>query len=696
MCFVFTTRAYADIASGTSGTCSWVIDDAGVLTIRPTNGTSGMLASYDAAWGADVPWASKKSQITKVVVKRGVSTNSGCVGMFYGMSACTEMDLSNLNTTTATNMAQMFSSCNKLTELDLSGFNTSNVLTMEQMFYVSSNLTSVDISSFITNKVTNMKEMFSSCFRLTSINMSPFITSNVTNMKSMFNSCYCLQELDLTGWDARNVTDMSSMFLACRELTSLNLTGFRTRDVTNMSHMFNDCERISDLDLGGFSTSNVTDMSNMFRYCENLTAIDLSGFVTSNVTNMGSMFAVCRSLTSLDISGFDTSNATNTYYMFNNCSLLRQINLGDKFDFKSSFLNTPPSTDPYTGKWIKLDRTAGPMTAQELQQQFATNAGEWSGIWVWEGFVPPTFRLAFSIPSDVSGAMVSQDVDPSQAYTLERQHLYKFGYRFKDWRVDGTATTIYLDGATIPANTYSSGITVTLIPEFEAVDTSVTMSNNEIDLYLCGNEKATFDDLPAGTAYQIWEETPDGWVLISQSGVSGNIEPLQTSTASFVNQYVPGATSAKICGSKIQDGKAVSAGAYQFQLLENGSVIQTVANQAGGFIEFDPITYNSAGTHVYTVREIDGGDSSIIYDNHVETITVTVAPDDEGALHTTVNYDADGINFVNTTKPGVLEIVKQAVGLTQANRDSTFTFNVVLQNNDDALPENGQYNWRVE
>ena len=37
------TAQAADIARGTSGTCSWVIDGSGKLTIRPTSGDSGTL-----------------------------------------------------------------------------------------------------------------------------------------------------------------------------------------------------------------------------------------------------------------------------------------------------------------------------------------------------------------------------------------------------------------------------------------------------------------------------------------------------------------------------------------------------------------------------------------------------------------------------------------------------------------------------
>ena len=90
-----------------------------------------------------------------------------------------------------------------------------------------------------------------------------------------------------------------------------------------------------------------------------------------------------------------------------------------------------------------------------------------------------------------------------------------------------------------------------------------------------------------------------------------------------------------------------------------------------------------------------GGDSSIQYDSHTETIAVSVSQDGDGVLQASVTYDSDGINFVNTTRPGVLEIIKQAIGLTQANSNSTFTFNVIMQNGDGTLNENG-YAWHVE
>lgn len=670
MCFLFASSAYADIASGTCGTCQWVIDDSGKLTIE-----SGTLESYS---NTRLPaWYNYADNITSVVVNSGVSTSSGCNNLFSGLRNCTSMSLSNLNTSNATTMDRMFYNCRSLSSLDVSGFDTS--------------------------KVTTMSSMFSNCRSITSLNVRGFNTLNVISMRYMFQECQNLISLDVSEFNTGNVTDMSYMFSNCRSLTSLDLSGFDTSKVTTMDCMFLSCKSLTSLDIGGFNTRKVTTMMAMFNGCSNLTSLDVSGFYTGNVTRFDNMFYGCSSLTSLDLIGFDTGKATNMRVMFSDCSSLSTVILGDQFRFDGcgistdsdkAVLPTPPTTTPYTGKWIKQDRTAGPLVPTELRDQYAANAGEWSGTWIWENAVLPTYRIEFSIPSGVLGSMTSQDVETSQDYALEKQHLYKFGYSFNYWRVDGNATT-YQDQATIPANTYTAGTTVTLIPVFEAIDTTLNMVNGEIDLYLYGNEKATFADLPAGTAYEVWEETPSGWRLVYQSNVSGTIEPLQTSTASFVNEYAPGTVTATICGSKILDGKAAPAGAYQFQLLENGSIIQTVYNQAGGFIAFDPITYTGAGTHTYTVREVNGGDSSIQYDSHTETITVSITQDGDGVLQASVTYDSDGINFVNTTRPGVLEIIKQAIGLTQANSNSTFTFNVILQNGDGTLSESG-YAWHVE
>lgn len=75
---------YADIASGTSGTCSWVIDDDGMLTISPTDGLHGTLASYTNGNGG--PWYSYRSQIKEIRIEPGVKTSTGCYRLFYNLT----------------------------------------------------------------------------------------------------------------------------------------------------------------------------------------------------------------------------------------------------------------------------------------------------------------------------------------------------------------------------------------------------------------------------------------------------------------------------------------------------------------------------------------------------------------------------------------------------------------------------------
>lgn len=104
-----TQSAWADIASGTSGTCSWVISDAGVLTISPTNGNSGTLANYDPESEFPYSWSQNNSSITAIVIEPGVSANTSMQDMFQG---CTQLEsisgLSNLNTSAVTSMGNMF------------------------------------------------------------------------------------------------------------------------------------------------------------------------------------------------------------------------------------------------------------------------------------------------------------------------------------------------------------------------------------------------------------------------------------------------------------------------------------------------------------------------------------------------------------------------------------------------------------
>ena len=168
-------------------------------------------------------------------------------------------------------------------------------------------------------------------------------------------------------------------------------------------------------------------------------------------------------------------------------------------------------------------------------------------------------------------------------------------------------------------------------------------------------------------------------MLVQQSNTTGTIQPLQTSTASFTNQYAPEVTSAVLYGMKTLDNRAAEAGSYSFELWEGDELLQTKPVVEGGAIVFDPIVYDAQGPHVYTVQEVVGDDETLTYDTHEETVTVLVQ-DVDAHFTARVEYDSDGIRFNNRHNPGNLLLTKDVVGQTSANADDEFTFKVTLRN----------------
>lgn len=250
---------------------------------------------------------------------------------------------------------KMFCENSGLKEIDFTNLDTSSVTDMSYMFYYCSGITSLNLSTFDTSKVTNMEYLFSGCSGIASLDVSGFDTSSVTNMKQIFSGCSKLTSLDLNNFDTSKVTDMSNMFYSCRGLTSLDVSSFDTSKVTNMSYMFYYCDGLQSLDVSSFDTSSVTNMAYMFYYCRKLTNLNVNGFATSKVTNMSNMFAFCIYLTNLDVSSFNTSSVTVNTNVFNNCYRLARISFGENSTI-SNKLTAPRANyiDGADGYWYSL------------------------------------------------------------------------------------------------------------------------------------------------------------------------------------------------------------------------------------------------------------------------------------------------------------------------------------------------------
>ena len=201
---------------------------------------------------------------------------------------------------------------------------TNNATNMAGLFAYYS-LSELDLSDLDTSKATNMNYMFNYCDNLTELNLSGFDTSNVTDMSNMFSYCKALISLDLSNWNTNKVTDMGYMFNYCNNLTSLDLSGFNTSNVTNMSNMFSYCKALISLDLSSFDISKITSLIYTFQNCENLTSLDLSNWDVSKCTTASAFsntFYGCKALTD-----FKAPKNISTAMSFSSCSNLTHDSL---------------------------------------------------------------------------------------------------------------------------------------------------------------------------------------------------------------------------------------------------------------------------------------------------------------------------------------------------------------------------------
>ena len=359
-----------------AGTCEWMIDAAGKLTVRPLgNGTSGNLGANPAGNTQSAPWREQRDSITSVVIEPGVSTTWANY-MFYYCTNLVTADLSGLDASNATNFISMFDGCQKLETIDLGGLQTS--------------------------KATYMSFMFKHCWALKELDLSSFDTTNVIYMSEMFYSCKSIKSLDLTSFDTKKVQLMQGFFQGCESLESVDLSTFTITRSTSTAHFFRDCpslERLvlaAGIDLVGcvmyehawidtagnaYADSNEMFVANAARpsgvetfvYPQTTEGWTLSGscewmidgtktlifrpvpgvprgtleawswketcpwdygasWVTSVRIEPGVSTVTCdymfwkfRKLASVDLSGLDTSRVTSAYRMFFNCKSLETV-----------------------------------------------------------------------------------------------------------------------------------------------------------------------------------------------------------------------------------------------------------------------------------------------------------------------------------------------------------------------------------
>ena len=149
----------------------------------------------------------------------------------------------------------------------------------------------------------------------------------------------------------------------------------------------------------------------------------------------------------------------------------------------------------------------------------------------------------------------------------------------------------------------------------------------------------------------------------------------------------------QITATKSLTGRKLAAGEFSFELVEGDKVVATGTNDASGNITMGTVKYDKAGTHTYTLREVNGGTTSkgIAYDGKTYTIVTTITDKGDGTLKAEhVLKDAKAAEFKNSynltpTESSGTDQVKATKVLT--GRDMTegeFSFELVEGEGKDA------------
>ncbi len=164
------------------------------------------------------------------------------------------------------------------------------------------------------------------------------------------------------------------------------------------------------------------------------------------------------------------------------------------------------------------------------------------------------------------------------------------------------------------------------------------------------------------TRYQVTVTVTDGGKgQLSVTDVSITAEGKAAEAVTFANAYIPAPTSALIPGTKTLVGKLLGGGDFRFQLYSSdetwapGQLLETVENGADGSILFRAISFETAGSYYYLVKEVSGGQviDGVTYDDTVYRVRIDVTDDLRGKLHAEVHFfdgediPQDALVFVN-------------------------------------------------
>jgi pilin isopeptide linkage protein len=157
-----------------------------------------------------------------------------------------------------------------------------------------------------------------------------------------------------------------------------------------------------------------------------------------------------------------------------------------------------------------------------------------------------------------------------------------------------------------------------------------------------GSRSKTFEYkvIESGSAAGVTNDTDKTFKITLKDDGNGKLtatcDPKEGPKFTFTNTYsveeLPSSITDQIKIDKKLTGRDLKKGEFTFELLEDGEVVATGSNDAGGNVTFKKITYTQPGQHTYMVREVNNDLGGVTYDDQAYTVYTQIIDQGNGKL----------------------------------------------------------------
>ena len=223
--------------------------------------------------------------------------------------------------------------------------------------------------------------------------------------------------------------------------------------------------------------------------------------------------------------------------------------------------------------------------------------------------------------------------------------------KVNDWEIDATAkthpsrvtVTKAWDDSEDCAGIRPASVSCTIVGTNGTVRNAVIVNLASTDDWTATASVPRYNEDGSIAHYQIKELSVNGYTSTTKGAAN---------TGYTITNSLHLSGTATITAKKTLNGNAPGSDrTFTFELKDTatGATVASAQSDKSGDIVFKPIEYtmSDVGEHVYTITEVDDGQEFIVYDDHAETVKVTVAQGAGATLSADVDYDDDGALFEN-------------------------------------------------